>query len=645
LKIASVRIENFRSFKDQTIPFNDYTCLVGPNGAGKSTVLTALNVFFRESNDLPTDLSQLNEEDFHCRITNNPVKITVTFTDLSDDAKKDFADYVRQDQLVVSAVAVFDENTRKAPIIQYGQRKAINEFASFFEASKSSTRVKELKKHYEIIQKQFPELESPGTKDSMIQALQNYESEHPDHCELIPSEDQFYGFTKGKNLLNRHIQWVYVPAVKDASSEQVEAKNSALGKLLSRTVRYQTDFDKSVKLLRANMQGQYQDLLDANQNTLNQISQSLQNRLSEWSHPNARLRLQWKQDPDKSVRVEEPWAHTLVKEGKFEGELTRFGHGLQRSYLLALLQELSNTDAENSPTLILACEEPELYQHPPQARHLASVLNKLRQVNSQVIVSTHQPVFISGEGFEDVRMVRKDDENLSSLINHTSFAQIAGAINQATEANHARPQGIQAKIHQSLQTALNEMFFTRRVILVEGFEDVAYLQAYFDLLDLSDNFRCLGCHIIPANGKSELLRPLAISKQMKIPTYLIFDSDATKKYRMEIKKKHENDNRALFKLIGACNTTPFPLQTVWGKGYTVWSSDIGTVVEDEIGKTHWGKYQNQANQLYGHIGHLKKNSLHIGASLAYAWEDNRRSKSLEKLCKKILEPDNYIPFN
>ncbi len=152
--------------------------------------------------------------------------------------------------------------------------------------------------------------------------------------------------------------------------------------------------------------------------------------------------------------------------------------------------------------------------------------------------------------------------------------------------------------------------------LVEGFEDVAYLQAYFDLLDLSNNFRCLGCHIIPANGKSELLRPLAIIKQMKIPAYLIFDSDAAKEYRIEIKKKYENDNRAFFKLIGACNTAPFPLQTVWGKGYTVWSSDIGPVAEDEIGKRHWEKYQNQADQLYGHIGHLKKNSLHIGASLA-----------------------------
>jgi predicted ATPase len=39
MKIESVRNENFRAFKDETVIFRDYTCFVGPNGAGKSTVL------------------------------------------------------------------------------------------------------------------------------------------------------------------------------------------------------------------------------------------------------------------------------------------------------------------------------------------------------------------------------------------------------------------------------------------------------------------------------------------------------------------------------------------------------------------------------------------------------------------------------
>jgi putative ATP-dependent endonuclease of the OLD family len=97
MKIASVRIENFRGFKDETINFNDYTCLVGANGSGKSTVLAALNVFFRQYKDSKTDLSKLSAEDFHHKDVDKPITITVTFVDLSAQAKKDLAHYVRDD--------------------------------------------------------------------------------------------------------------------------------------------------------------------------------------------------------------------------------------------------------------------------------------------------------------------------------------------------------------------------------------------------------------------------------------------------------------------------------------------------------------------------------------------------------------------
>jgi predicted ATP-dependent endonuclease of OLD family len=644
MKIASVRIENFRSFADATIPFNDYACLVGPNGAGKSTVLTALNVFFRESENLQTDLSQLDQEDFHCKHTSEPIRITLTFCDLRDEAKEDFADYVRQDQLVVSAVARFDALTGKAQVKQYGQRLVMRAFAPFFEAFDAGKKAPELKDIYAKLRQTYADLPAPGAKDAMFQALREYEAARPHDCELIPSEDQFYGFSKGANRLAKHIQWVYVPAVKDAAAEQVEARNSALGKLLARTVRLKTNFDERVKTLRADMQQQYQALLDENQNALDDISRALQTRLSEWAHPDARLRLQWRQDPDKSVRVEEPWAHILAGEGNFEGELARFGHGLQRSYLLALLQELAGTDIEGAPMLILACEEPELYQHPPQARHLASVLHKLSRGNSQVIVCTHNPLFVSGEGFEDVRMVRKEQGYPCSTVSHMTFAKIALVVAGATGESPTKPAGALAKIHQALQPGLNEMFFTRRLVLVEGLEDVAYILAYLNLLDRSDDYRRLGCHIVPANGKSELLQPLVIARHMHIPTYLVFDSDADKPDKNGSRGKHEKDNRALLKLAGDPRGDPMPAATARGIGFTMWHSDIGAVVESEIGSADWASFRAEADKRYSHAGGLRKNSLHIGASLALAWDAGKRSASLERLCADVLDVANFVPF-
>jgi putative ATP-dependent endonuclease of the OLD family len=167
MKIESIHIENFRSFKDETVRLDDYTCLVGPNGGGKSTVLYALNVFFRETDNSSTDVTSLSVEDFYQKRTKDPVRITVTFTDLNDEAKVDLKDYIRQDKLIVSAVATFDPATGRAEVKQYGQRLGMEEFRPFFEASKEGKAVGELREIYKKLKEKYQDLPGASTKDAM----------------------------------------------------------------------------------------------------------------------------------------------------------------------------------------------------------------------------------------------------------------------------------------------------------------------------------------------------------------------------------------------------------------------------------------------------------------------------------------------
>jgi len=637
MKIESVRMQNFRSFDDETISLNDYSCLVGPNGSGKSTVLCALNVFFRETADAATDLTLLSEEDFHHKNKKQPIVITVTFVDLDEKAQSDFSDYYRQGKLIVSAVAEFDTASGKAEVKQYGQRLGMDEFKPFFEAYGDGEKVAILKEKYATIRKDFPELPVPGTKDAMFEALRTYESERPEKLKSIKSEDQFYGISKGANRLAKYIQWVHVPAVKDASAEQVEGKDTALGKLLIRTVRTKINFEEGVEKLRKEAQQKYQALLDSSQAVLDEISKALGKRVAEWAHPDAKVRLEWKQDPDRSVRVDQPWAHIVAGEGDFEGELARFGHGLQRSYLLALLQELASNNDSGEPTLILACEEPELYQHPPQARHLADVLRKLSKANSQIIVSTHSPLFVSGESIEDLRMVRRHRVQKKSVVSRVFLTEIAEAIAKVAGEPPTRKEGVLAKVHQALQPELNEMFFTKRLVLVEGLEDVAYITTYLNLLGLWEEFRRAGGHIVPANAKSEMTRPLVVAKRLNIPTFIVFDSDADKPDKNGSRARNEKDNKSLLALSEVGNIDPMPKDTVWHKQCVMWHSDIGSVIRDDIGATEWATNQTKADLLYGNAGNLRKNILHIGAALSFAWHDKKVSKHLERLCKLIVE--------
>ena len=137
MKIKSIHIQNFRSFEDETIHLNRYSCFVGPNGAGKSSVLAALNVFFREQSGAATDITKLTDEDYFGKNTANPVRITVTFDDLNQTAQTELSAYVRQNELVVTAEAVFDANTTVGVVRHFGQRVGMAEFRRFFYADTS----------------------------------------------------------------------------------------------------------------------------------------------------------------------------------------------------------------------------------------------------------------------------------------------------------------------------------------------------------------------------------------------------------------------------------------------------------------------------------------------------------------------------
>ena len=200
MRIKSIRIENFRCFQDETIHLNDYSCFVGPNGAGKSTVLAALNVFFQEKESASTDTSKLIDEDYYRKNTGHPIRITLTFGSLTKEAKKELADYVRQDELVVTAEAVFDDDSQLGIVRHFGQRLGMDEFRKFFEADKAGAKAPELNSIYKDFQSRHPDLPNQRSKPDKMDALRAYEAERPELCELFPSEDDFYGINSTGKL-------------------------------------------------------------------------------------------------------------------------------------------------------------------------------------------------------------------------------------------------------------------------------------------------------------------------------------------------------------------------------------------------------------------------------------------------------------
>lgn len=632
MKIESVYIKNFRCFKEDTIYFDDYTCLVGANGAGKSTVFSALHVFFRHYKDSKTDLSKLSDKDFHHLNTTEPIIITVTFTDLSLEAQQDLQDYFRNGKLIVTAMAKFDEGTQRAEVKQYGNRLGFEDFRIYFEKEKAGDKVAELVVIYNDLKDKYTELPQVKTKELMANALREYETLHPEQCVLIPSEDQFYGATRG-NRLAAHLQWVFIAASKDVTEEGEESKTSALGQLLVRTVRAKVNFTARIAELRKKANEDYATLLSEEQKNLDELSRSLKTRLSQWAHPSIDAQVKWKQDPEKSVKVEEPVAAIEIGERGFEGELSRFGHGLQRSYMLALLQELNDIDDANSPTLILGIEEPELYQHPPQARYLAETLLEIADDNTQVMVCSHSPYFIPKSDFEKVRVVKEIGSPTETKNTRTTYALLSKFLADIGTKPITK-SGIVAKLYPYLSPAINEMFFCKVPVFVEGIEDIAFIKTYVELSGKSNDFRKYGCHLINADKKSNIIEPLAVAKLLDIPSFVIFDcdTDATKPEQIA---DHKRDNKLLLAIQGHGAQSEWQANHILKDNLAAWATNLGDSIKPEI--PNWEKYYNQACSEFGNAGGLKKNPLVVARTLELAWDAGEKSPTLIGLIETVIK--------
>jgi putative ATP-dependent endonuclease of the OLD family len=643
MKISQLRIQNFRSIEDVTISFGNYNCFVGPNGSGKSTVLNALNILFRNT-QAASSVINLDEEDFHLRNTREPIIITAIFTELTDKAKDDLKAYVRHNKLILSAKAVWNEETRTAEVQQFGSREVIKVFAEYFKAEKEGAKASELKEIFNRIREKFPDIDTAATKDAMQQALRRYEENNSNLCELVESSDQFYGWSKGSNILEQHCQWIYIPAVKDPIEEQQEGKNTALGTLLQRTIRSRVDFKDPLEALRREAGQKYQELLNEQQDVLIDMGKIIEEKLRAWSHPGARVELLWNYDDVKSVSVTDPIAKAKIGEGDFLGEMVRLGHGMQRSFIVALLHVLASTHEGVQPTLILGFEEPELYQHPPQARHLSSLLNELSSSDAQIVITTHSPYFISAKGFESVRMTRSDSSHGKTLVTNLTYEALSSRLSQALGTVPPPPTSIMAAVEQIMQPSQNELFFSQVPVLVEGIEDIAFLSTHLHLCNKWSDFRRYGCHFIICGGKTNLSRPLSIAKGLGIPVFVIFDADVDKATGKD-KLMHEKDNQCILNLCDV-RTNNLPDSNSFFESLVMWRTRIQDEVIAEIGEEKWDRAELKARQ--DHIlmdGVRRKNSLLITATLENLWNDGIKSSLLEKLCEGLLQHAQKVSTN
>lgn len=537
MNIKTLHIKNYRCIRDDILRCDALTVLVGANGVGKSSFLQALEIFYRP--DVTFDA-----EDFFAHDTGLEVSIAVTFGDLSADAKTLFAKYIEGDTLTVIRVITWHEGDGKASASYHGAKLQVGAFV----AVRSGSNATETKRLYNELRVtgQYAGLPTATSKDAVLSALEEWETSHPELCERTRDDGQFFGYKEvSAGYLGKFTKFILVPAVRDASEDGEEGRGSLFTQLIDIAVRSNTTGDAELSALGNEMKERYKAIVETTKSTeLKRLEDELTHSLADYV-ASSDVQLSWGEMPQ--VQLPPPRAVAKIGEEGHHSAIERKGHGLQRAFIMTLLQYLEVIRSRPTvpavdgivptiPGIVLAIEEPELYQHPDRQRHFAKLLARLAMVagtsaspSTQVLYTTHSPHFVGLDRFNNIRLTRKKrapgqtipEAKIAALSLDTVASLLADSI--GGDPTRFTADSLRARLQTLMTPWMNEGFFADVVVLVEGEQDRAAILAAAALKD--KDLESIGIAVIPCMGKANLDRPLLVFSGFGIATYCLWDSD------------------------------------------------------------------------------------------------------------------------
>ncbi|MHB1525552.1 MAG: AAA family ATPase [Candidatus Dormibacteria bacterium] len=599
MRIANVKVNGYRCLKQLDVDLAGYTVLVGPNGSGKSSFLYALNWFFNGGLIAP--------EDLHCLHPDAAVpelSVEVTFDALTAQ------DHLTLERYGHGTTARFRRSWSK----ETGKEKIVGNSSQgpgFAEVRAASARVTEMRTLYAQLRRQHPELEAATAREDIMAQLARWEGNPANEALLTPVSDDdathMFGIA-GEHVLSTRIQMVLVPASADMAGELGSSgRGSALSRLIGNLMK------DAVATARGDWEAKFatqiQELDEAIEETVLRATEAqaaLVNAHLKGLVPAARVEFvadapSWNLRDDASLRTD------VVIDG-IRNDVSRQGHGIQRAIMIAMLQSLVRdqtyalqqaepdiqgakaTDqrpqaSDDSPSLLICIEEPEIYQHPVRARSFGRILSVLGgRTDTQVCIATHSPYFVLPEQFDSLRCF-----SLSSGWSAITRSS-AAAVGEAAGISATRVTKV---VEKELPRSFSEAFFADAVVFVEGDTDRVVLEGIADLLGVPLDRD--GIAVLAMGGKSNLRVPFEILDLLKIAVYLVTDGDTnsgSRKHATDVVKQQEAEashRDAVQTLVSwlppanvlAGGTIPFVFRqpTLITSRYTIFGDDLESELE------------------------------------------------------------------
>lgn len=527
MRISRLAVQNLRSIADSgEFDVHPIFGMVGENNSGKSNLLRAVDVL------VSAGAGRLARDDF--KDPSAPIVIKGTFDSLTESEKRRWKSYLVEGRLILEkhVVIATDERTGKDKVSAEFHGYRAEPTATHLSLKKIAEQYGDRPRWIEIVKSAgLPDYflaDGKCTKADFTKGLERYLAEN--EVEYDPpdlSATQALGLQS--NVVASLPSVYLLPAITDYSDE-IDRRSSTstfrrlMGDLSERILQRDPRF---VELQRA---------LETIRGLLNRVDASdvpqrieslgvVENKIAEL------LRRVMPSVKGVSLAVEVQNLADLFSAGVslavddgVKTDVLAKGHGLQRCIVFTLLHTLILNErnqlvSDGTPVpierpIILLIEEPELYIHPQLGKLFFDVMRQFSKTD-QVIYSTHSPLFVDAYESEQVALVSKPTVEEGTKVRTCDRTAFDGLTERKVFQGLAK-----------LNPAINELFFARRVLLVEGPEDLIAVTAVLQKLGrVTQRVEEIEWSVIPCGGKQSIPFFQRVLNAFGIPYSVLHDSD------------------------------------------------------------------------------------------------------------------------
>ncbi|WP_417377260.1 AAA family ATPase [Gimesia maris] len=524
MRIASVRIENFRSIQAMQICLDQFNTIVGQNNAGKSSLLLALQLL--KSGGTLREVDRYDPD--------QDVVIEVYYTGITED------DLGKLDQSHARRIRPLLSNGELVLVRRFPP-KAKNKLRCRRKVPKSQKcRVDQIEADLkgkrgsalaEVLKEAFPERASDienatiKKKDDALEAAENFLLDFSD--DQLTDEEADLPTGIDTSILPMIPEPIYIPAMKDVSDELKTKETSSFGKIVRALLELIRDTDELVQIREslenlARLLNRDPEDNDAEKprrlEDIQDIEDDLQKYLGE-QFDNVQVEIQI---PPVELKAILGTAQVFLHDG-VRTNVDEKGDGMRRAVVFALLRALVDIQRRranrnekmrtSSSRYLFLFEEPELFLHPRAQRTLYDALRSISNTQ-QVLVSTHSPYFFSPSDSGCVIRLRKTP------------SQTDGPPRCASKAISLSSDIESRKLFQILCFENNNAaFFCDRVVLVEGKFDYRFLKHVSRLLTSRWDFDAQNIQVVQVGGKGNFSDFRSFFESFGVHVCIIADLD------------------------------------------------------------------------------------------------------------------------